>query len=119
MFAASFKPPILAAQSQSTERTSLVLIFQETTWELIQLLTQLQKQVQVNELKKIFKSTFASHFLALTFQIFHSSDICSLRLDFDTFNILGPDGTDEQATNGGSCARDSFTVTVSRAARKY
>ena len=37
-------------------------------------------------------------------------DVCWLRLDFDTFNILGTGDTLEMT--GGEC-KDSFTVTVS------
>ena len=43
------------------------------------------------------------------------ADVCTLRLDFETFNILGPattleDGPD--ATTGGDACRDTFTATV-------
>ncbi len=37
-----------------------------------------------------------------------SPDVCSLRLDFETFTISGPLGVLEVA--GGACAIDSFTV---------
>ena len=50
-------------------------------------------------------------------------DVCYLRLDFESFNILGPSTSDESVpsttapivtmgTSGGSCSRDSFRVTV-------
>ena len=38
------------------------------------------------------------------------SDVCYLRLDFDTFTILGTGGTTE--SNGGEC-QDMFAITVS------
>ena len=45
------------------------------------------------------------------------SDVCFLRLDFESFTLLGPSGTDESTTapgtSGGSCSRDTFKVTVS------
>ena len=40
----------------------------------------------------------------------HISAVCWLRLDFDTFSLLGTGATTE--TNGGEC-QDTFTVTVS------
>ena len=40
-------------------------------------------------------------------------DVCYLRLDFESFTLLGPSSTDESTTTGGSCARDAFKVTVS------
>jgi len=41
-----------------------------------------------------------------------SSDVCQLRLDFETFNILGPALTTEtEAVSGDNCP-DTFTVTV-------
>ena len=36
-----------------------------------------------------------------------------MRLDFESFTLLGPLSTDEAATTGGMCARDTFKVTVS------
>ena len=36
-------------------------------------------------------------------------DTCQLRLDFETFDIMGPTGSDEAA--GGACAEDRFVVT--------
>jgi hypothetical protein len=50
---------------------------------------------------------FLSHFLTNLCVLF--SDICWLRLDFETFNILGPADTAEVL--GGVCA-DTFKVTV-------
>lgn len=38
------------------------------------------------------------------------SDICYLRLDFETFAILGPSTTAEE--DGGACKADSLTVQV-------
>jgi len=37
-------------------------------------------------------------------------DICWLRLDFETFAILGPSNSEE--IGGGACV-DTFTITVS------
>ena len=37
-------------------------------------------------------------------------DVCYLRLDFESFTLLGPSDTTE--TLGGVCARDTFKVTV-------
>lgn len=37
------------------------------------------------------------------------SDICFLRLDFETFNIRGP--ADSEETDGGVCM-DTLTITV-------
>ena len=40
------------------------------------------------------------------------SDICWLRLDFETFTMEGPTATDEGATTAGTGAcKDTFTVT--------
>ena len=36
-------------------------------------------------------------------------DTCQLRLDFETFDIMGPTGSDEAA--GGACVEDRFVVT--------
>ncbi len=41
-----------------------------------------------------------------------SSEVCDLRLDFETFNIRGPTGTDESVAANLAC-RDTFVVTVS------
>lgn len=43
------------------------------------------------------------------------ADICWLRLDFETFNIVGPTTTTEVTTTtaGGNCP-DQFKVTVER-----
>ena len=41
------------------------------------------------------------------------AEICVLRLDFDTFTLVGPSGTTLQA--GGICTLDSFSVTGSSA----
>ena len=39
------------------------------------------------------------------------SDVCSLRLDFEAFVLVG---TGQQTEiNGGTCARDSLTITAS------
>ena len=40
-----------------------------------------------------------------------SSDVCSIRLDFESFTTAGPSSTSE--TNGGECT-DSLVVTVSQ-----
>ena len=37
--------------------------------------------------------------------------VCAIRLDFDTFSILGPSGTAEQDATQQAC-QDSFTVIV-------
>ena len=37
--------------------------------------------------------------------------VCYLRLDFESFTLLGPADTVE--TLGGACSRDTFKVTVS------
>ena len=42
---------------------------------------------------------------------FFISDVCYLRLDFESFTMLGPADTVE--TLGGACSRDTFKVTVS------
>ena len=42
-------------------------------------------------------------------RFFSPSDVCFLRLDFDTFTILGTGNTME--SNGGEC-QDVFSVTV-------
>ncbi len=39
------------------------------------------------------------------------SDVCYLRLDFESFTLLGPSDTNE--VSGGACLRDTFKVTVS------
>ena len=39
------------------------------------------------------------------------SDVCYLRLDFESFTLLGP--ADAVETGGGACTRDTFKVTVS------
>jgi hypothetical protein len=40
-------------------------------------------------------------------------EVCYIRLDFESFNLLGPSTTDEATNAGGACARDAFKVTVS------
>lgn len=40
------------------------------------------------------------------------SDVCFLRLDFETFQIMGPVDTLEADANGGGACVDSFAVTV-------
>ena len=42
---------------------------------------------------------------------FAISDVCSLRLDFETFNLLGPADTLE--TDNAHACQDTFTATVS------
>ena len=55
-----------------------------------------------------FPSAYSSQ-TALTYTINKcSSDVCSVRLDFETFTTRGPAGTEE--TDGGVCT-DSFQVT--------
>ena len=44
-------------------------------------------------------------------RIFFISDVCYLRLDFESFTLLGP--ADAIETGGGACTRDTFKVTVS------
>jgi hypothetical protein len=42
-------------------------------------------------------------------------DVCYLRLDFESFTLLGPSSANEAAvggTAGGSCSRDTFKITV-------
>ncbi len=48
--------------------------------------------------------------LALFFSSF-STDVCTLRLDFERFSIQGVGGTAQ--ANEGVCSMDTFTVTVS------
>jgi hypothetical protein len=47
---------------------------------------------------------------AVIFFILYFKDICWLRLDFETFQTLGPTSTDEP--NGGACP-DTFVAKVS------
>jgi hypothetical protein len=41
------------------------------------------------------------------------TEVCYLRLDFESFTLLGPSTTSEGTNGGGLCARDAFKVTVS------
>jgi hypothetical protein len=53
-------------------------------------------------IKYIFKPFLENNFFSI--------DVCSIRLDFETFNLLGPLTTVEAAT---SVCQDTFKVTVS------
>jgi hypothetical protein len=46
------------------------------------------------------------------FEIVYPTEVCYLRLDFETFNLLGPVATDEADATNIAC-QDSFVVTVS------
>ena len=49
--------------------------------------------------------------VAKTLSVFEPiAEVCYLRLDFESFNLLGP--SDSVETDGGACSRDSFKVTV-------
>ncbi len=42
-----------------------------------------------------------------------STDVCYLRLDFETFNLAGPAST-EEVDNGHGCTPDAFAATVNK-----
>jgi hypothetical protein len=51
----------------------------------------------------------SAHKIKIMCSYFTYVDICSLRLDLETFSITGPRGSDE--LDGGLCSIDSFKAT--------